>query len=106
MEVDVHAAEAVDQPGQMFRSIVAGDIQRFDFDLIRGFGAEFLEGLDAAAGSPHAPTLTDAESGGFETEAGGGSDDDDAFHGVAGFGLRGQDTTCRRDLQLPAPKTA
>ena len=80
MKVGVHASETLDESVEVFRGIVACDIQRFDLDLFGGFGPQGFEGFQPTPGSPQAPPFADAGSGGREPYARGGSDDDDAFH--------------------------
>ena len=101
MEIDIHASEASDEPRKAFGGIVAGYVQRFDLDLSGGFGPQRFERFDPTSCGAYAPSFADAEASCCEAEAGGSSYDDDAFHGGRVFGLQGQDTTSRRDLQLP-----
>lgn len=80
VEIDVHAAEPFDQPCEMFRGVVAVDVQRFDLDLFGSLCPECVEGLPAASRRSDPPSLADAEPCRFEPDARRGSYDDDAFH--------------------------
>ncbi len=83
MEVDVHAPEAVDKLCEKSGRFGLHDVDRGDLDLLGCRGTERFERLGAAAGDTDAPPLADVAFRYFESDAGGGSDDDDAFHGLS-----------------------
>ena len=74
------AIEVTDQVEEMFRGVVAVDVQRFDLDLFGSLCPECVEGLPAASRRSDPPSLADAEPCRFEPDARRGSYDDDAFH--------------------------
>ena len=81
MEVDVHASELGDEPGEVFGGVVAGDVQRLGDDLLGSEGLQVGKGLFPAPGGSDFPPLAEAEPCHFKPDARGGAYDDDAFHG-------------------------
>lgn len=80
MQVDVHAAQLVDQAGELSGCVVARDVQRFRHDLFGGCGAERLERLFSPSCCAYAPSFADAQLRHFEPYARCGAYDDDTFH--------------------------
>ena len=80
VEVDVHAAEPLDQSCEVLRGVVAVDVQRLDFDLCGSLRPEGVEGLLTASRRSDPPSGTDAEPGCLEPDARRGAYDDDTFH--------------------------
>ena len=83
VEVDVHAAQPLDEAQQPCGGVVVEDVDALGDHALGGLGGEGGQRLNVASGGADAPPLPDVKPGDFEADARGGAHDQDAFHGLS-----------------------
>ena len=87
VNVKLHAAQLVDELGEVVCRLLASDVDHANVDALRRPPLELLELFKASAGNAHLPAFFNQPHGGFVSNAGGGPHDHSLCHCLLPFCL-------------------